>query len=290
MTLLGPIRKYIGIEFLPTAQGLYLHQTAYIHHLLLEFHMLHSNPVHTPLQQNLKLTSDMQSPPTDPTPYRRLVGKLIFLTNTRPDITHAVHQVARFMQHPQVAHFQAAQSILRYLRHTPTHGLFYARGDPDDISGFTDADWGGASDNRRSVTGYIFKLGHSPITWASKSQTAVSLSSTESEYRALMEGAREAIWLKRLFSEPQLVPSQCIPLHCDNLGSVKLSHNPTFHSRSKHFDIHLHFTREKVQEGEIEVLHIPTDQQPADILTKTLGRIKFEKCRDLLGVLPVPQT
>lgn len=105
MTLLGPIRKYIGIEFLPTAQGLYLHQTAYIHHLLLEFHMLHSNPVHTPLQQNLKLTSDMQSPPTDPTPYRRLVGKLIFLTNTRPDITHAVHQVARFMQHPQVAHF-----------------------------------------------------------------------------------------------------------------------------------------------------------------------------------------
>ena len=105
-----------------------------------------------------------------------------------------------------------------------------------------------------------------------------------------MEGTREAIWLKRLLCEPNLTPLQRIPLYCDNLGSVKLSHNPTFHSQSKHFDIHLHFTREKVQEGEIEVFHIPTDQQPADILTKTLGRVKFEKCRDLLGVIPVPIT
>ena len=290
MTLLGAIQKYIGIEFLSTDQGLYLHQAAYIHHLLLESQMAQSNPSHTPLQQNVKLLPDMQSPLTDPTPYRRLVGKLIFLTNTRPDITHAVHQVARFMQTPQIAHLQAIHSILRYLRHTPNHGLFYARGDTGTLSGFTDADWGGASDNRRSVTGYLFKFGQSPITWTSKSQTSVSLSSTESEYRALMEGTREAIWLKRLLCEPNLIPPQSIPIYCDNLGSVKLSHNPTFHSRSKHFDIHLHFTREKVQEGEIEVLHIPTDQQPADILTKTLSRVKFEKCRELLGVLPVPIT
>ena len=167
MTLLGAIQKYIGIEFLSTDQGLYLHQAAYIHHLLLESQMAQSNPSHTPLQQNVKLLPDMQSPLTDPTPYRRLVGKLIFLTNTRPDITHVVHQVARFMQTPQIAHLQAIHSILRYLRHTPNHGLFYARGDTGTLSGFTDADWGGASDNRRSVTGYLFKFGQSPITWTS---------------------------------------------------------------------------------------------------------------------------
>lgn len=126
MTLLGPIQKYIGIEFLPTDKGLYLHQTAYTHHLLLESQMSHSNPSHTLLPQNIKLLSDMQSPLTVPTPYRRLVDKLIFLTNTRPNITHAVHQVARFMQAPQMAHLQAIHSILRYLRHTPAHGLFYA--------------------------------------------------------------------------------------------------------------------------------------------------------------------
>ena len=229
-------------------------------------------------------------PPTDPKTYRRLVGKLIFLTNTRPDITYVVHQVARFMQAPQLAHLQVVQSIIRYLRHTLAYGLFYARNDLDILSGFTDADWGGDSDSRRSVTGYLFKLGQSPITWTSKSQTSVSLSSTESEYRALMEGTRKAIWLKRLLEEPHLTNTQRIPIHCDNLGSVKLSLNPTFHSRSKHFDIHLHYTREKVQEGAIEVLHIPTDQQLAYILTKTLGRIKFEKCRELLGVLPVPIT
>lgn len=233
----------------------------------------------------------MQSPPTDPTPYRRLVENLIFLTNTRPYITHAVYQVARFMQNPQLAHLQATHSILRYLRHTPIHGLFYACGNLDDLSGFIDVDWGGASDTRIHVIGYLFKLGQNPMTWNSKSQTNVSLSLTESEYRVLMEGTRKTIWLKHLFSEPQLIlPPQCIPLHCDNLSNTKLSHNPTFHSRSKHFDIHPHFTREKVQKGEIEVLHIPTDQQPADILTKTLGRIKFEKCHELLGVLPVPNT
>ena len=290
MTLLGPIQKYIGIEFSTTDSGLYLHQAAYVHHLLLETNLLHANPSYTPLQQNIRLLPDMQSPITDPHTYRRLVGKLIFLTNTRPDITFAVHQVARFMQSPQLAHLQAVQSILRYLRHTPNHGLFYAHRDLDTISGFTDADWGGDSDTRRSVTGYLFTLGQSPITWNSMSQTSVSLSSTESEYRALMEGTREALWLKRLLGEPNLISKQPIPIHCDNLGSVKLSLNPAFHSRSKHFDIHLHFTREKVQEGAIEVLHIPTDQQPADILTKTLGRIKFEKCRELLGVFPVPIT
>ena len=99
----------------------------------------------------------------------------------------------------------------------------------------------------------------------------------------------EAIWLKRLLLEHRLNP-QCISLHCDNLGRVKLSQNPTFHSLSKQFDSHLHFIREKVQKGEIEVLQILTDQQPADILTKTLRRIKFKKCRDLLRVLPVPNT
>ena len=252
MTLLGPIRKYIEIEFSPTTRCLYLHQTAHIHHLLLEFNMLHSNPSHTHLQQNIKLLPNMESPPTDPTLYRRLVGKLIFLTNTRLYITHAIHQVALFMQAPQLAHLQAAQFILRYLRHTPTHRFFYAHGDPDDLSGFTNADWSGASDTRRSVIGHLFKLGQSPIIWATRSQTTVSLSSTESEYQALMVDIREAIWLKRLFLEPQLILPRCIPLHCDNLGNVKLSHKPTFHSRSEHF------TREKVQEGEIEVLHIPT--------------------------------
>ena len=290
MTLLGPIQKYNGIEFSSTATGLYLHQTAYVHHLLTETNLLHSNPSYTPLPHNTKLLPDMQTPPTEPTNYRRLVGKLIFLTNTPPDITHAVHQVARFMHTPQTAHLQAIYSILRYLRHTPHHRLFYARGDRDHLSGFTDADWGGDSETRLSVTGYLFKLGHSPITWTSKSQASVSLSSTESEYRALMEGTREAIWLKRLLCEPQLTPRHRIPIHCDNLGSVKLSLNPIFHSRSKHFNIHLHFTKEKVQEGEIEVLDIPTDLQPADILTKTLGGIKFEKCRELLGVLLVPIT
>ena len=312
MTDLGLVTKYLGVEFRRLSDGSY-HQSqqAYVKDLLQEFGMHHSKPAHVPLPHGLRLLTDMNSPPTNLHHYCKLVGKLIFLTTTRPDLSYAVSIVSKYMATPQLAHLDAVKHILRYLQHTSDYGLLYKHQAPTglrSIHGYTDADWATCPETRRSTGGYLFSLAGASITWQSKRQQTVSRSSTESEYVALSTCSQEAVWLGRLLTEFGLlqnfsrptVPTKSattsstsismpIPVSCDNQSMIKLAKNPVFHARTKHIEVCHHFVRECVLRGEIKLDYISTDVNPADILTKALPRHKFEILRHKLGLVSLTE-
>jgi hypothetical protein len=225
---LGPIQKYLGVQFDRDSTGV---------RILHLFNMEHCSPSHTPLPEGITLSKDSGTPPVNATLYRMLVGKLLFLTKTRRDITHAVSVVSRFMQNPQEAHLQAAKHVLRYVRRYPDLGLFFKQGEDNRLHGYTDADYGQDVDDKISVGAYIFFLGTSPISWNSKKQTSTFRYSCESEYRALAQCSCEAIWIRRLLEELKTLDHKPTSLFCDNQSSIKLSYNPVFHEKSKHFEI-----------------------------------------------------
>lgn len=305
---LGKISRYLGVDFISTTRGIFLNQITYAADLVKEYGLELCKPVYTPLPEGLTLSAETSTPEFDSTIYSKLVGKLIYLTNTRPDICFSVGIVSRFMANPQQLHWDCALHIVRYINTTISQGLFYNRGADMSIQGFTDSDWGSSCpDTRRSTGGYIFIIAGGPISWRSKRQPTVSRSSTEAEYKALSDASQEGVYLKRLLQELQHVGNtatihhtsneisenlspacqptlQDLELLCDNVSAIKLSKNPVFHARTKHLEVHHHFIRERILQNEISVSYISTADQSADILTKSLGRTKFEYHRSRLGM------
>jgi len=217
-------------------------------------------------------------------PYRELVGALTYLSvTTRPDISFAVSELGQFNNCYNNSHWTAAKRVLRYLKGTKDLGLIYEPG-LKPLIGFVDSDWGSCTIDRRSHTGYTFLLGGGPISWDSRKQKTVALSSTEAEYMALTDATKEAIFLSRFLASLNLKDLASVKLYSDNMGALKLAKNPVFHARSKHIDIRVHFIREILKNGDIEVNHISTDDMAADILTKKLARPKHEACVKMLGL------
>ena len=200
-----------------------MHQRDYALSILKLFNMEDCKSSMTPLPEGLILSKDSATPPVDATLYRMLVGKLLFLTKTRPDLTYAVSLVSRFMHNPQEAHLQAAKHILRYVRRYPDFGLFFKQGEETRLHGYTDADYGQDIDDRISVGAYTFFLGNSPISWNSKKQSSTSRSSCESEYRALAQCSCEAVWIRRLLRELRILDNKPTYIYCDYQSSIKLS-------------------------------------------------------------------
>ena len=204
--------------------------------------------------------------------------------STRPDISVAVNILSQFMAGPSEQHWVGVKRILRYLRGTVGYGLCFSGTDGDELIGFSDSDWAGDLDTRRSTSGYVFKIGSAVVNWCSKRQLTVARSSTEAEYVALSAAAQESIWLRRLlcdFGFGKMLPTT---LYEDNNGAIELSKNPKFHNRTKHIDVAYHFTRERVASNELSVVYCHTDEMVADVMTKGLGRIKFERFRGMMGV------
>ena len=183
------------------------------------------------------------------------------------------------MHSPQQAHWDAALSLLAYLSKTLDLGLWYLKGEENTIQGFSDADYAGNLDDRTSTSAYLFTNGSTPISWSSKKQNSTSRSSCKSEYRALAKCTCEAIWLNRLTKELGFCSSQPITLWCDNQSCIKIAKNPVFHDRTKHFEVDWHFTRQKIDDGTIQVSFVKTYSQPTDIFTNALSKTKFESCR-----------
>lgn len=285
MSSLGTISKYLGVEFTRTTCGMLLHQTEYVQNILRQFGMADARPAFTPMPEGAKLQLHMDTAPSDATGYRQIVGKLIYLLHTRPDLSYAIHMVSKFMHAPEESHLQAVLGILRYLKRYPSLGLHFKTGDEPHLTGFSDANYGGDRDDSTSLGAYIFFLGATPITWKCRKQKSVSRSSCESEYRALAHSACEAIWLRSLLHELGFGSPKPTVIGCDNQSAIKLTKNPVFHEKTKHFKIDWHFSRQKVEEGVIAVEYISTQAQPADMLTKALGRTKFEIGRERLGLV-----
>lgn len=268
-----------------TQEGIFLCQHKYAKDLLKKFGMLKCKPISTPMEPNAKMCAHEGKDLEDATMYRQLVGSLLYLTLTRPDISYAVGVMSRYMRNPKTPHLEAVSRILRYVKGTIDYGLLYKKGEDCKLVGYCDADYAGDHDTRRSTTGYVFMLGSGAISWCSKRQPTVSLSTTEAEYRAAAMAAQESTWLIRLMNDLHQLVDYAVPLHCDNQSAVRLAENPVFHARTKHVEVHYHFIREKVLEEEIEMRQIKSKDQVADLFTKGLSGSKFESFCHQLGMI-----
>jgi hypothetical protein len=214
--------------------------------------------------------------------YQRLVGKLIYLTVTRPDISFAVSMVSQFMHAPCTSHLSAIDRILRYLKCTPGQGIWMRKNGSNDVVGFSDVDWAGSCD-RKSTTGFCTFVGGNLVTWKSKKQNVVARSSAEPEYRAMTSTTSELIWIKQLLGDMKIDHTKLMQIYCDNQAARHIASNPVFHERTKYIEVDCHFVREKVQSGEIETPFVRSKEQLADIFTKALDKTSHLNILNKLG-------
>jgi len=212
----------------------------------------------------------------DPCVYQRLVGRLIYLTITRPDIIYSVHILSRFMHEPRQPHMAAALRVVRYLKLAHGQGLLLHSNNPLHLRAFCDFDWAGCLITRRSTTGYCVFLRNSLISWRTKRQKIVSLSSAEAEYRAMVGTCCELTWLRYLLTDLHMPVSDPVTLHCDNQAALHIAKNHVFHERTQHIEMDCHFIRDKILRGEIVTRYVISSQQLADVFTKALGKEKFK--------------
>lgn len=220
-------------------------------------------------------------------PYPSLVGCLLFIAGgTRPDIAFAVNDVSRFNTNFGRPHWVAVKRILRYLKGTLDYKLRFKKSNVDDeLFGYCDADWASDVDKRRSCTGYVFQLRNGAISWNSKRQDTVALSSTEAEYIAVSWSIREAIWLQNFVQELDKKVAKSIKIWVDNQSAIKLSETDGYNKRTKHIDVRYHHLREKIEDGTIQLEYVPTEENAADILTKAVGGPKTKLCSVKMGLI-----
>jgi hypothetical protein len=281
---MGSLHFFLGIEVIPTQAGLFLSQHKYVRELLNTTSMSGAKDVSTPLSttQSLQLVDGTSA--VDSSKFRRVMGSLQYLSLTRPDISFAVNKLFQFMHKPTTNHWTATKRLLRYLKQTIFYGIQIQKAGTPVLRTYSDADWAGNVDDRTSTTAYISFLGSNPISWSSKKQRAVARSTTEVEYRALANAASETMWLSTLFKELSFPVKESPHLLCDNLGATHLSFIPVNHSRMKHIQIDLHFVRDLVQKGSLQVRHVHTQDQLADLLTKPLSKQRTELLRNKIGL------
>ena len=250
-----------------------------------ECRLLGAKPSDFSMEENHKLSLATGPHLGDATCYRRLVGRLIYLTITRSDLCYAVHILSQFMQAPREEHMSAARRVLRYIKGSPDCGIVINAHTDLQLIGYCDSDWGACPLTRRSLTGYLVTLGGSPISWKTKKQTTVSRSSAEAEYRSMAAVTSELVWLKSLLASFGIFHTQVMRLSCDSQSALHIAKNPVFHARTKHIEIDCHFVRERYHSGDLDLFYIPSKMQPADIFTKALGKRQFQYLRSKLGMV-----
>lgn len=238
--------------------------------------MHEAKPSPTPMTPNASLSIDDSTPFDNSHLYRSIVGALQYATITRPDLSFAVNKVSQFMHAPTENHWSAVKRILRYIRGTLHHGTTFHHSSSSDLHAYSDADWAGSLDDRRSTFGFCIFLGRNLISWSAKKQPTVSRSSTEAEYRSLAISCAELLWIQYLLQELHIPLSSPPTLWCDNLGATFLASNPMFHARTKHVEIDYHFVRERVVSKELSVRFLCSKDQLADIMTKPLPTSRFQ--------------
>src|ERR1044072_6265331 len=267
---LGQLRYFLGIEVAQSKAGIAISKRKHVLDILEETGMLDCKPAYTPMDPNVKFLPNQGEPYPDPGRYRRLVGKLNYLTITRPDISFPVSVVSQFLNSPCESHWNAVVRILRYIKGSPGKELVYTDKGHTYVFGYADADWAGDVNDRRSTSGYCVLIGGNLISWKSKKQTVVARSSTEAEYRAMANATCELLWLKHLLQELKFCEIQPMELACDNQSALYLSSNPIFHERTKHIEVDCHFIREKILSGIIKTSYVQSNDQLADMFTKSL--------------------
>ncbi len=256
---LGELRYFFDIEVIQSPKGIWLLQRQYALNKLSKYGMTSCKPISIPLEQNVKVSADERDLLEDTTMYRCIVGSLIYMTITRPDLSYAVGVVSQFMQTPRKPHLDVVRHILRYIKHTLHCGIFYESKSQLQIHGYMDADWAGNVSDRRSTSGFFFSFGSGAVSWSSKKQPTIALSSTEAEYKGTTIATCEAIWLQKLLLDLGLLLDAPIVIYCDNMSSILLANNPVYHARTKHIEVPYHFIREKILAKKIDLIHVSTE-------------------------------
>ncbi|RVW26217.1 Retrovirus-related Pol polyprotein from transposon RE1 [Vitis vinifera] len=261
---LGPLKYFLGIEVSRSSEGIFLSQRKYALDLLQETGMSGCQPVNTPIEEGMKLCIEPNQVSTDKGRYQRLVGRLMYLTHIRPDLAYALSVNA------------------------PGKGILFAKNvDHQSIEVYTDADWAGAVDDRRSTSGYFTFVGGNLVTWKSKKQNVVARSSVEAEFRGMTLGLCEALWLRLLLQDLGYLSRQPIRLFCDNKATCNIAHNPVQHDRTKHVEVDRFFIKEKLDDKIVELSKIRSEDQLADILTKAVSSQVFSKFLNKLGMCDI---
>lgn len=289
---LGEVKYCLGLEVHRDRKNgsLCISQKKYIKDILTKFGMSNCKSVKTPIDPKTKLTSsEKENSISDIVPYQEIVGSLLYLSQgTRPDIAYAVNTLSRFNAKPEMQHWVALKRVLRYLKHTENYALMYKQNKKESlIHGYCDADWASNEDDRRSCTGYVFIFQGGAISWNSRRQQTVALSTTEAEYMSLSSGTQEAMWLKQMQDDfwPHLA-SIPLTMLCDNQSTIKLAGTENYHSRSKHIDIRHHFVRDKVLSNKLVVKYVQSSEMVADALTKGTPQLTLDYCSSKMGLRP----
>ncbi|XP_022152743.1 uncharacterized protein LOC111020391 [Momordica charantia] len=283
---LGMLKYFLGIEVTRNKKGIFLSQRKYVLDLLTETGKLAAKPRSTPMIPNLQLTMEGELL-KDLEKYRRLVGKLNYLTVTRPDIAYPVSIMSQFMSSPTTDHWIALEHILCYLKDAPGRGLLYKDHGHLNIECFSDADWAGSKENRRSTSGYCVFVGGNLVSWKSKKQNVVSRSSAESEYRAMAQSVCELVWIHQLLTELGFGITTPIKLWCDNQAALHIASNLVFHERTKHIEVDCHYVCEKILQGLVVTGYVKTGDQLGDIFTKALNGVRIDYLSNKLGMINI---
>lgn len=284
ITDLGKMSYFLGVEVIQSSDGIFITQAKYAREILERFGMINCKPVSNPVVTGSKLSKRGGGAEVDITNYKQMVGSLMYLTATRPDLMYVVCLTSRYMEKPTEVHLQAAKRIMRYLRGTVNFGILYSSQGKEELIAYTDSDYAGDIDDRKSTSGYVFLLGTGAISWSSKKQPVVTLSTTEAEFIAAAACACQGIWLRRILDQLGHSQDKSTTIYCDNSSTIKLSKNLVLHGRSKHIDVRFHFLRDLARDGVIELVHCNTQEQVSDIMTKPLKVESFLKLRRQLGM------
>jgi len=282
MSLVGELTYFLGLQVKQMEDTIFISQSKYAKNIVKKFGMDNGGHKRTPAATHLKLTKDESAIYVDQSMYRSMIGSLLYLTTSRLDITFVVGVCARYQAEPKLGHLTQVKRILKYINSTSDYGTLYSHNENSKLMGYYDAIWAGSADNKKSTSRGCSFLANNLISWFSKKQNCVSLSTVEAEYIAAGSSCSQLVWMKQMLKEYN-VEQDILTLYCDNLSVINISKNPIQHSRTKHIDIRHHFIRDLVEEV-VTLEYVNTKEQLTDIFSKALDAKQFENLRGKLGI------